>query len=160
MCGEMSAGLRLIHQGPSPATLNARSSLGAADLTRRRWEPERPLGMWSPRVKTRTFAYSSLTRDLSPSTTCTNIIISAILSSHTHNTNTIVNILNNQHKKTQLTLDHALLLITGKNNTYPLTLRENPTHKKTYNKYTNHLKIKREKELTLLFYITCIQKKT
>ena len=141
----------------TPTTLNVRSSLGSADLIRRRWEPEQPLGVCSSRIKTRTFAYSSLTMDLSPSTT--NIIISAILSSHTHNTITIVNILNNQHTKTQLTPDHALLLITGKNNTYPLTLREKPTHKKTYNKYTHHLKIKREKELTLLFYISCIQNK-
>ena len=138
----------------TPTTLNARSSLGSADLIRRRWEPEQPLGVCSPRIKTRTSAYSSLTMDLSPSTT--NIIISAILSSHTHIPNTIINILNNKHT---ITLDHALLLITGKNNTYPFTLREKPTHKKTYNKYTHHLKIKREKELTLLFYISCIQNK-
>jgi len=80
----------------------------------------------------------------------------AILSSNTNIPNTITNILNNKHT---ITLDHALLLITGKNNTYPFTLREKPTHKKTYNKYTHHLKIKRDRELTLLFYTLCIQNK-
>ena len=82
--------------------------------------------------------------------------ITAIPSSYTHIPHTIINILNNKHT---ITLDHALLLITGKNNTYPFTLRKKPSHKKTYNKYTHHLKIKREKELTLLFYISCIQNK-
>ena len=61
--------------------------------------------------------------------------------------------------KHTITIYQALLLITGKNNTYPLALREKPSHKKTYNKYTHHLKIKREKELTLLFYISCMQNK-
>ena len=49
--------------------------------------------------------------------------------------------------KTQLTPNQAeaLLLITGKNNTFTSTLGEKPTHKKTKNKYTHHLKVKREK---------------
>ena len=95
-----------------------------------------------------------------------NFVTSIIFPTHTHNTvilspnthipNTTTNIQKNKHT---ITLDHALLLITGKNNTYPFTLREKPSHKKTYNKYTHHLKIKREKELTLLFYISCIQNK-
>jgi hypothetical protein len=135
------------------------SSLGSAELTRGGWKHERPLEEGSTYVRTRQNACPSLTITRDPSLPTLNAIVSAVFSPHRHNTNKIINIQNNQPIKTQLTLDHALLLITGKNNTDPLTLREKPTHKKTYNKYTHHLKIKREKELTLLFYIFCIQNK-
>ena len=84
-----------------------------------------------------------------------NLITSIILSTHTHITaipspdtnipNIITNIPNNKHT---ITLDLALSLITGKNNTYPSTLCTKPSHKKIHNRYTHHLKTKREKELT------------
>ena len=74
-------------------------------------------------------------------------IISAMFPSVTHTTNKSFYPQIHQPVKTQLTPNQALLLITGKNNTFTFTLGEKPTHKKTHNKYTHHLKIKREKEL-------------
>ena len=95
-----------------------------------------------------------------------NLITSIILSTNTDTanipspdtniSNIIPNIPNNKHT---ITLDLALSLITGKNNTYPPTLCTKPSHRKIHNNYTRHLKTKREKELTLLFYIFCIQNK-
>ena len=141
-------------RGPSSATLDYSISPGTAVES---WRGT-PLEICNPSEKTDELHYPSPCRDLPSS--ITNTIMSATFHTHTHDIDISNNTQKKPHTKTKITSNHALALITNKNNTYLTTLREKPTHKKTFNKYTHYLKIKRDRDLTLLFYTLCIQNKT
>ena len=96
---------------------------------------------------------SNLKED-SPLNSVTSIIFPA------HSTTKIRNPQSQSPPNTQQSLINTTLLITGKQITNTITLCEKPTHRKNHNQYTRHIRVKREKELTLLFHILCIQNKT
>ena len=96
---------------------------------------------------------SNLKED-SPLNSVTSIIFPA------HSTTKIRNPQSQSSPNTQQLLINTTLLITGKQITNTITLCERPTHRKNHNQYTRHIRVKREKELTLLFHILCIQNKT
>jgi hypothetical protein len=83
-----------------------------------------------------------------------NVVTSIIFPSHTHTTTDK----NNSPTNPKQRIHNALLLITG-NTVHANTLLVKPTLGKTHNPYNHYIRRKREKELSIIFYIFCAQNK-